>query len=174
MAQELEKIVSDMRECTEKLVAVIFVGTNNFRVRPIHLAHHTWQLQPQQRSSNLSNVVSASMFANPTVINKSITPLVSVDKFTSYPVYETVIDSPEKTTQKVATKLSAIPGWLYLTFQKLVLTICPVENVIVERKTSKKTYKEIQQFQKPSSAISEPKKRKCKVPKNEIDDIFGF
>ena len=50
---------------------------------------------------------------------------------------------------------------------------CLVENVIIERKASKKAYKEIEQSQRVPPPITRPKKKR-KVARNEIDDIFGF
>ncbi|KJA20192.1 hypothetical protein HYPSUDRAFT_203898 [Hypholoma sublateritium FD-334 SS-4] len=126
-----------MRECTEKLIAVVF-------------------RQPQEKSSNLSNVIPVSTLVTPIRIDASMTPPVSINKFTPYSVYEAAINPLEKSKQKleVATTLTAIP----------------VENVTIERKAPKKAYKE----QQTSGAITELKKKKRKSPKNEIDDIFGF
>ncbi len=45
--------------------------------------------------------------------------------------------------------------------------------MIIERKAAKKASNEIEQSQRASTSKSRPKKKR-KVARNEIDDIFGF
>jgi len=114
-------------------------------------------LQRQQRSKNLSNIIPALTPINTAVI-ESIAPPVLIDNPISKPVHEAVINPPEELKQMMATSILAVP----------------VENVILKRKASKKTHREIEQSKKPSNNVPEPRKKKRKAPKNEIDDIFGF
>ncbi len=58
------------------------------------------------------------MFVNAIAVDTlETTPPVPIDKVASNPVYEAVINPPEKPTQNVAFKISAIPSKLCVEFR---------------------------------------------------------